>query len=94
MRTKARKDANQAEIVERLKKELPECSIQSLHNVGRGVPDLLVGYKDRNFLFEIKSQRFANLTNSQIDWHMAWKGQINVVVNFDTVLDILLRETK
>ena len=48
----ARVDENQPDIVKRLR-ALPGCSVTSLAKLGRGGPDLLVGYAGENYLFEI-----------------------------------------
>ena len=48
----AKVDANQVEIVEELRKA--GCTVQHLHQVGKGCPDILVGYMHMNILMEIK----------------------------------------
>ena len=52
MRRAARADSNQAEIVDALRKV--GASVQPIHTVGGGVPDLLVGFRGQNYLFEVK----------------------------------------
>ena len=47
-----RRDANQAEIVKAL--ESVGASVLDLADVGRGCPDLLVGYAGREWLIEVK----------------------------------------
>ena len=69
----AKVDTNQAEIVEALRNL--GCTVEPLHSVGRGVPDLLVGRSMRNFLFEIKGPKGV-LTPPQTEWHDAWRGQV------------------
>jgi hypothetical protein len=44
----AKVDANQAAVVAALRKI--GASVQPLHGVGAGVPDLLVGFQGRNWL--------------------------------------------
>jgi hypothetical protein len=81
MRRAARVDRNQKEIVEHLRKR--GATVQPLHTVGRGCPDLLVGYGGQNYLVEVKdgekspSQR--KLTPDEDAWHWMWKGQVEVV---------------
>ena len=69
-------DANQKEIVKVLRSA--GCSVVSLHRVGDGVPDLLVGRGGRNFLLEVKVDG-RGLNDKQKDWHRAWGGQRAVV---------------
>ncbi len=85
-------DANQAQIVDALR----SCgaSVQPLHMVGGGVPDLLVGYRNRTALIEVKdgsqppSKR--QLTPDQLDWHAAWRGgTLAVVCDVESALRVL-----
>jgi hypothetical protein len=77
----AKVDDNQKEIVKALRNL--GCSVQHLHNVGAGCPDLLVGYKGFNILLEVKdgnkSPSQQKLTPDQIIWHRDWRGHVNVV---------------
>jgi len=77
----AKVDENQKEIVKALR--TLGCSVQHLHNVGAGCPDLLIGYKGFNILLEIKdgnkSPSQQKLTSDQIIWHRDWRGHVNVV---------------
>lgn len=75
MRAK-RKDTNQPALEAELK-ELG-FSVQSLHELGKGVPDLLVGVYGVNFVLEVKHDNAA-LTQPEIDWHKDWKGQARIV---------------
>ena len=74
----AKTDSNQADIVKALRKA--GCSVQSLHDVGRGVPDLLVGRNGVNYLLEVKSED-GKLTPVQDIWHKKWRGQALIVRN-------------
>ncbi|MCG3770463.1 MAG: hypothetical protein JW384_01613 [Nitrosomonadaceae bacterium] len=77
----AKIDANQTEIVTALRKI--GATVQILSAVGQGCPDLLIGYKGKNYLVEVKdgskppSQR--KLTPDQVVWHRDWKGQVDVL---------------
>jgi hypothetical protein len=90
-RTRARIDRNQPEIVGALRAY--GASVQPLHSVGDGCPDLLVGYKGRNFLLEIKdglkSPSRRVLTPDQVAWHECWCGQIAVIHNITEALALL-----
>lgn len=76
MRRAARIDSNHQAIVGTLRKV--GATVQSLATVGNGTPDLLVGFRGRTFLFEVKdgarppSQR--KLTDMEASWHQRWRG--------------------
>jgi len=86
-----RVDANQKPITDLLREQ--GCSVQPIHELGDGAPDLLVGYMGRNYLFELKNpdKPFSRrqLTNDERDWHKRWKGQVNVVHTIDEIWVIL-----
>lgn len=81
MRYKARVDSNQREIVEVLRQQ--GCSVLPLHQIGKGCPDLLVGYEGKNFLLEVKdgnkppSQQ--KLTPDEQKFHQEWQGEVATV---------------
>ncbi len=73
-----RTDKNQAEIVQALR--AAGCTVTSLHEVGRGCPDIVVGYEGVNFLLEIKNPKtYGKLNETQVKWHGKWRGQVAVV---------------
>lgn len=88
---KAKVDANQKQITDALRQA--GCSVQPLHTVGRGVPDLLVGIHGQNFLLELKdgSKRPSErkLTDDQKDWHQRWRGQVAVAESSDEALRLI-----
>ncbi len=79
----AKIDANQEQIVTALR--AAGATVQSLAGVGKGVPDLLVGYQGQTLLMEVKdghkppSARL--LTEDQLKWHGSWKGGAMAVVD-------------
>lgn len=83
MRRAAKVDANQEQVVEALR--AVGASVQTLAAIGKGVPDLLVGYQGKTLLFEVKdgskppSER--RLTEDQLKWHGAWRGGPLAVVD-------------
>lgn len=85
-------DANQADIVKALRK-LPKLSVFSTHIVGKGFPDIVVGYKGINYLFEIKDgakpKSSQKLTTGEVKFHSEWNGQIDIITNIDDALNIL-----
>lgn len=88
MRRAARVDANQAEIVKALRDA--GASVQPIYQLGKGVPDLLVGFRGVNFVVEVKdgskSPSARRLTPDERKWHAAWSGHVVVV---ETVADAL-----
>lgn len=83
MRMRAKVDANQSEIVSALRQA--GVTVQHLHTVGKGCPDLLCGWQDKNTLLEVKDGSKApskqKLTADELEWHSSWRGQVAVVSN-------------
>lgn len=81
-------DANQSAIVKALRGA--GATVQPLHTVGQGCPDILVGFRGTNFVIEIKdgekSPSRRRLTEDQEVWHMQWRGRVAVVCNEDEAL--------
>ena len=88
MRRASRVDENQAQIVEAARRM--GCSVQPLHTVGGGVPDLLVGINKINDLWEIKDGKkppsARRLTPDQIEWHDSWRGSVQVIDSVDKAI--------
>jgi rhamnose utilization protein RhaD (predicted bifunctional aldolase and dehydrogenase) len=83
----AKVDANQPEIVEAFRQL--HCSVQHLHAVGSGCPDLLVGVNGFNVLVEVKTAT-GELTNDQKDFIAAWRGDaVNIVRSRDDVIELV-----
>lgn len=76
MRRDAKVDRNQAEIVDALRSI--GASVRTLHFAGKGCPDLIVGFRSRNFLLEVKTER-GKLSAEQRDFHQSWRGHVAVV---------------
>jgi len=91
MRRAAKVDRNQAEIVRALRQA--GASVQPMHTLGQGVPDLLVGYRCKNFIMEIKnpkqSKRDQLLTPDEKAWHYDWKGTAWIVKSAEEALKLL-----
>jgi len=79
----ARIDANHEQVVSALR--AAGASVQSLAGVGKGVPDLLVGFQGKTLLMEVKDGKKTaserRLTEDQIRWHGAWRGGPLAVVD-------------
>lgn len=77
----AKVDANQAEIVEALRRV--GAIVQVTSKVGGGFPDLVVGFRGNNYILEIKDgdkpPSARRLTEEQELWHARWRGSVVVV---------------
>ena len=76
-------DSTQGKIVEALEK--CGASIWKTDSRRKGVPDLVVGVRHRNFLLEVKSEK-GKLTPDQVKWHKKWSGQIATVRTVEEAL--------
>lgn len=91
MRRAAKIDANQNEIVTALRQI--GCDVCLLSAVGKGCPDLAIGYRGKNYFLEVKdgakppSER--KLTPDQVEWHSQWRGQVAVVNNVDEAIKVV-----
>jgi hypothetical protein len=58
--------------------------------IGRGFPDLVVGYRGTNYFLEVKDGRkppsHRRLTRDEQRWHSTWRGQVVVVESVDEAL--------
>lgn len=97
----ARTDSNHAEIVKAFRDA--GATVQDLSAVGKGCPDLLIGYRGLNgtplnFLCEIKdgskppSKRV--LTADQKEWHATWAGQVVVAESIEGAIEALVAAAK
>jgi hypothetical protein len=88
-----RADANQPAIVARARHR--GATVQHLHAVGQGCPDLLVGYMGNNLLVEVKNplvdKTHRQLTSDEKVWHSDWNGQVSIVFTVED-MDALLDE--
>lgn len=93
MRRAARTDANQREIVLALRRIGASVAVAS--KMGGGFPDLVVGYRGRNWLLELKrddvSPSRSTLTPDQVEWNASWLGQWAVVRNVDEAIEVVTR---
>lgn len=93
MRLRSRTDKNQGEIVKTFRSL--GCSVQHLHTVGKGCPDVLIGYRGVNLLVEIKDGSLTpsakKLTSDEQGWHEMWLGQVCIVDSNDGAVDLIKR---
>jgi hypothetical protein len=74
-------DTNQTAIVKTLR-SIPGVTVEILN----GTIDICVGYKGKNYLFEIKRDKFAKMRDSQVKFFSEWQGQIMRVECVDEIL--------
>lgn len=86
-----RSDANQTEIVEQCRKIGLSVAITS--GVGDGFTDLVIGWRERNYLIELKDPNKPlskrKLTPAQQEFHQTWKGQKAVAETIEDILKIV-----
>ncbi len=81
-----RTETNQALIVMGLRKA--GATVQDIHVVGFGCPDILVGYKNVTYVMEIKYNR-GKLNDKEKAWHLNWRGQVAVVKSVNDALEVI-----
>ena len=91
-RRAAKVDANQFSIVHALR--AMGASVALTHAAGEGFPDLVVGYRGRNLLVEVKDGTLPpsarKLTAPQEKFHDEWRGHICVVKNIEEAAALLM----
>lgn len=85
---KSKVDNNQPDILKCLKKA--GISYKPVHQI-KGFCDLVVGFKNKNYLFEIKNDHKRKLTGLEPEFHDNWGGQIHIVTCFNEILDIITK---
>jgi hypothetical protein len=83
---RSRTDGNQAEIVAALRKA--GATVQDLHTVGMGCPDLLVGYRGVNYLIEVKRPG-ETMNKRELFWHVEWEGPVEIAQSPEQALTII-----
>ncbi len=64
------------------------ASVQCLHTVGQGCPDLVIGFRGVTLLAEVKNGK-AGLTPDEQAWHAEWRGQVCILRTIDDVAALL-----
>lgn len=82
MRTAARTDKNQTELVKAFRQM--GVSVVSLAAHGKGVPDLMLSYKGYTHLAECKMPK-GKLTPDQEAFKAGWQGAISIVRDLEGV---------
>lgn len=93
MRRAAKTDNNHSDVRDFLRGI--GCSVADTSGAGEGFPDLVVGYRGKNFMIEIKDcekeKAESKLTPAQIKFHAGWNGQIDIVTGPDDALATIQR---
>lgn len=80
-----RTDENQVEIVRVLRDN--GRRVFPTHRVAGGFPDLVVGYRGKTHLIEVKKDKKQNLTADQVDFIADWEGSpVHVVTSAEEAL--------
>ena len=94
MRRNGRIDANQNAVVAYLR--ALGMSVCILSPMGKGIPDLLVGWRGRNVLLELKDgakpPSAQELTGDERDWHAKWAGQLATVNSAESAARVVIAE--
>jgi len=86
---KKRVDANQKEIVKKLRDF--GAAVCDLHEAGKGIPDLLVSFRGVNYLMEVKTFG-EKLNDREKEWHSKWLGPVTVVYTAEQAINFMLEE--
>ena len=86
MRRAGKVDANHSEIVSALRQL--GCSVQSLASVGGGCPDMVVGWRGRNILLEVKTETGRQI-HAQAKWFAMWHGQVAIVQSAEDAISVV-----
>ena len=94
MRRRGKVDANHADIVKALRQI--GATVQSLADIGKGCPDLLVGFRGRTHILEVKDGSLApskrTLTPMEAAWAIGWQGApVVVVYNAEEAIEMVTR---
>lgn len=94
----AQVDGNQSEIVKGLR--ALGWSVEPIHRLGKGVPDLLIGAYGLNILMELKDpaqrpklgkfeREHHGLNRAEDGWHRGWRGQVGIAETLAEVVAIV-----
>jgi len=87
LRTASRVDANQADIVRALRGI--GASVFHVHQL-KNAFDILVGYRGRTFLMEIKTSEKETLTPGEAEFKRTWRGSpYHIVYTSDQAIAII-----
>ena len=86
-----RVDANQADIVKALR--AVGCNVAVTSQMGGGFPDIVVGFRGRLFLMEVKDGSLPpsarKLTKPEQVFHAKWAGYVHIINSIDEALQLI-----
>lgn len=86
-----KRDGNHDHIKHSLKKI--GCSVADTADMGDGFPDLVVGCRGINYLFEVKDPAASNqrrkLTPDQRVFFEGWRGQVHKIETVTDAMDVM-----
>jgi hypothetical protein len=83
----AKIDCNHAQIVKQLRC-FPHITVVSVAQLKKFC-DIIVGSGGKNYLFEIKKDKKAKLTEGEAKFQSTWKGQVHTVTSVSEILSII-----
>jgi Holliday junction resolvase len=87
-----RVDKNQKQIVQELRQL--GFSVAHISDIGKGLPDIIVGKNGINVLIEIKLNWTKKLKPLEEKFFLEWKGQVNIATSAEEVLQIFDKSKK
>lgn len=91
MKRLTKKDNNHNELTRVFR--LAGCTVQDLHMVGSGCPDMIVGINGYNILVEVKNGSFCpsarKLTGFEEIFHRDWRGQVCIIETVEQALALV-----
>lgn len=83
-----KRDKNHKPIVEDLKRL--KIKYIDISQLGGGCGDLVVGYDNKNFIFEIKSDKKSELTTEEEKFHKDWEGETpHICYSLEDILRVI-----
>lgn len=79
-------DANQSDIIAVL--QAAGATVRTLQLEAQGIPDLLCGFREVNYLMEVKTMR-GKLNPRQVQFFETWQGQKAVVRSVEDALGLI-----
>ncbi len=80
-------DTNQKEIANALRRI--GCTVYITSELGKGFPDLTVGYAGNNYLLEVKARPNEGLTYRETVFHETWRGQVAIVTSVQEAIELV-----
>lgn len=84
-------DANQSAVVAALR--AAGARVLDIHTVGKGAPDLVVGFRSKLWLLEVKDgtkvKSARKLPPAELEFHRLWDGYVHVVNSEREALELI-----